>query len=283
MKTRILLILFTLASWSLTAQTNPDIEGDTMLCPDTEGTAYVTNPVFDTYQWYYKYWFVADEFVPIEGANEPTFTYDWFTYDQALLKVIATLGDESYESDTLQIDSYAWTPIFVMYELGNGVSFDPETETFLLDEGAVFPVQFNNPPYDTLIQWYRNDVPIEGANTEYYEIKEEGTYYASAAPSFCPNSSANTMPLVVTMVVDVPMKTHGLLTVFPNPASEVLFIESALQGVFEKYTILDTKGRVILQSDVISDRIAVSRLLKGHYILKLEGKNQTAIRQFIKQ
>jgi hypothetical protein len=72
---------------------------------------------------------MSDDFVAIEGATESTFTYDWYTYDQALLKVIATLDGVDYESNIIQIDSWAWLPIYFMYELTPDVTFDPETET----------------------------------------------------------------------------------------------------------------------------------------------------------
>lgn len=88
-------------------QANPTLTGDTMLCPWTDGTAAVTNPIYDSYQWYFKYWFLNDPFVAIEGATQSTFTYDWYTYDQALFYVKTTKDGEAYISDTLQIDSYA--------------------------------------------------------------------------------------------------------------------------------------------------------------------------------
>src|SRR5690606_6853911 len=113
--------------------------GDVMLCPDSNGTASVTSTtVYDTYQWYYKYWFTSDEFQAIDGADSATFTYDWDTYDQALLKVVTTLDGTTYESNTIQIDSYNWASLFLSYELGENVTFDSDTEVFTLCEGTSF-------------------------------------------------------------------------------------------------------------------------------------------------
>jgi hypothetical protein len=285
MKTIFLLSVFLISITNLSAQTNPDIEGDTMLCPDTEGTAYVTNPVFDTYQWYFKYWFLPDEFMPIEGATESTFTYDWYTYDQALLKVIATLDGQPYESDTLQIDSYAWLPIFTMYELTEGVTFDPETETFILEEGAEFPVSINNPPYDTLIQWYRDGDSIEGATNATYVITDAGTYYATAAPSFCPGSISTTLPMVVTMAVDIPLIEPDVAGIYPNPASDELNIDLTGNTQFRNIIIMDLSGRIIMQSPVETgiNKVAVQSLKSGIYLVKLKGDSVETTGRFIKK
>ncbi len=285
MKTIFLLSVFLMSFINLNAQTNPDIEGDTMLCPDTEGTAYVTNPVFDSYQWYFKYWFLQDEFVPIEGATGSTFTYDWFTYDQALLKVIATIDAQPYESDTLQIDSYAWLPIFTMYELVDGVTFDPETETFILDEGAVFPVSINNPPYDTLIQWYRDGDSIDGATNATYNIRDAGTYWATAAPSFCPASISTTLPMVVTMAVDVPLIDPANANIYPNPATDELNIELPDNTSFKELMILDLAGRIIVQSPIAAGltKVKVQELNGGIYLLKLKGDLVENTGRFIKK
>lgn len=285
MKTKLLLLLLTISSVTMYAQTNPDIEGDVMLCPWTEGTAYVTNPTFDTYQWYYKYWFLSDEFVAIEGATKATFTYDWYTYDQALLKVVATLGGQSYESDTIQIDSWSWVPFYFICELTPGVTFDPETETYFLEPGAVFSPAINNPPYDTLIQWYRNDKPIEGANGTIYDITEAGIYTCSAAPSFCPGSVSNSVPLNVVMVVDVPVIDLERANIYPNPATSVLNIELPGNTTFNEYSILDLSGRILQHNTVIPGVTTVStdKLAKGFYLLKLQGADSELTRQFIKQ
>lgn len=285
MKTITLLLFLCLGIINLNAQTNPDIEGDTMLCPETEGTAYVTNPVFDTYQWYYKYWFLQDEFMPIEGATESTFTYDWYTYDQALLKVIATLDGQQYESDTLQIDSWAWLPIFTMYELIDGVTFDPETETFILEQGVVFPVSINNPPYDTLIQWYRDGDTIIGATNATYGIREAGTYYATAAPSFCPGSISTTLPMVVTVIVDVPRVDVTGATIYPNPASDNLYIDLPGHTEYNELLIMDLSGRIMMQSNIEAGitKFAVKDLPSGLYLVRLKGNTAETTSRFIKQ
>lgn len=282
MKTTILLLLISLSFIKLNAQ-NPDITGDTMLCPNTNGTAYVIDPIYDTYQWFYKYWFTTDEFVPIEGATESVFVYDWYTYDQALLKVVVTLDGQTYESDTIQIDSYAWLPIYFITELGPGVTFDPLTETYILDEGASFSVTLNNPPYDTLIQWYRNGDTIPGADSSTLIISDDGTYWGTAAPSFCPNSSSTTLPIMVTMAVSVPVVDKGILMVYPNPSAENITIQTPAGADYNEYSIMDLSGRILMSGKVTgkSTVISLEGLSKGHYLLRMSGKESSASGAFV--
>src|SRR5690606_27447691 len=87
---------------------SPVIAGDVVLCPNTARTATVTTGItYDSYQRYYKYWFLEDDFEAIEGATSDSFTYDWFTYEQAIVKVVVTLDGVTYESNSTQRDSYS--------------------------------------------------------------------------------------------------------------------------------------------------------------------------------
>lgn len=284
MKTKLLLLLLTLSSVTMFAQTNPIIEGDTMLCPGIGGTAYVTNPTFDTYQWFYKYWFSSDEFIAIEGATESSFTYDFDTYFMTYLKVVATVGGETIESDSIKIDSHVWLDIFIQWQLTPGVTYDMETGIFYLEEGAVFSPSVNNPPYDTLFQWYRNEQPIEGANNATYDITKAGIYTCSAAPSFCPGTISFTFEIIVEMVVDVPVIDLERANIYPNPVSSMLNIELPGNTTFNQYSIMDLSGRVLLQNSVTGGINAVStdNLAKGFYLLKLKGVGTELTRQFIK-
>lgn len=287
MKKKLLLPFFLFSMITIHAQDNPQIEGDVLMCPWTDGTAYVTNPVFDTYQWYFKYWFLTDDFVAIDGATESSFTYDWYTYDQSLFKVIGTLNGIDYESNTIQIDSWAWLPLYFIYELTPDVTFDPATETFALCEGASFVVEIDNPPYDTLIQWYNNEVPIEGATSSTYAITKAGSYTASAAPSFCPNSSSTTgIPIVVTMVdctVNVPQVDAQTLKIFPNPVSDILNIDLPENTAYENFEMMDITGRILIQGKLIpgSNQVKASDLPEGIYMIKLSGNGNYITRQVI--
>ncbi|MCL9807450.1 T9SS type A sorting domain-containing protein [Flavobacterium amniphilum] len=272
---------------------NPQISGDLMLCPWTDGTATVANPTYDTYQWYSKYWFTEDEYVAIDGATQSTFTYDWYTYDQSLLKVVATINGQTYESNVIQVDSYAWASLTIRTTFTDSVSFDPDTESFLLCSGGSFPVELNM-PYNASIQWYKDGVAIPGANSPEYIITSSGVYYVEAAPDFCPNATDNNQGLPIRVVekedcnlgIDDPVLKDNLVKIYPNPANAILQLEIVNGLTITDYCILDQSGKELMKNEIAGDtnrkQIDVTQLSNGFYFLKIKTDDGEIIKKFIK-
>ena len=194
MKLFLLMSLFFTTTFAAFAQA-PVITGDVMLCPDTNGTATVTNDVtYTTYQWYSKYWFTDDPYVAIDGATSASFTYDWFTYDQSLLKVVVTLDGVELESNSIQIDSYAWASLLVSTTTDGNVIRGDYPIYLICEGGSVTSTVLS--PY-TIAQWYKNGVIIEGATDVSYTITEPGEYYVVAGVDVCPNSTSTSLPIIV--------------------------------------------------------------------------------------
>lgn len=194
----------------------PTIEGDVMLCPYTDGTATITNTdEYDSYQWYFKYWFLNDDFEAIEGANAASFTYDWYTYDQALLKVVVTKDGQTYESNEIQIDSYNWSGLLVMNQLQGNVHFEFDEETleqkYVMCTGAKI-VQTVLEPY-SIVQWYKDGVAIEGETSNVYTITEPGVYYVVAGVEVCPNATSTSISLNVVASEDCGPATPSPLVI----------------------------------------------------------------------
>lgn len=282
MKTILVALLLIICTDSVNAQ-QPVIDGDLMLCPDSNGTAAVNNGAYDSYQWYYKYWFTSDPYVAIDGATAPVFTYDWYTYDQALLKVIATLDGIPYESNVLQIDSYAWLPIYVSYELGDYAQYYPESETISLCAGESFTVSINNPPYDTNVQWTLNGVALPDATSSTLVVTEPGTYQGSAAPGFCPDNPSTTLPITVTINNDcnlaVPQQERRAV-IYPNPADHAISIIAP--DAIDSYDIVDLTGKIIQYGMMPADKtIAIDDIAAGIYVLRLSSSVRNSIHKII--
>ena len=272
---------------------NPQISGDLMLCPWTDGTATVSNQTYDSYQWYSKYWFTEDEYVAIDGANQSTFTYDWYTYDQSLLKVVVTLNGQTYESNVIQVDSYAWASLTITTTFNDSVTFDPETETYLLCNGGTFPLLLNM-PYNASIQWYKDGVAIPGANNRDYIIDSPGVYYVEGAPDYCPNVKDNNQGLPIRVVentdcnlgVDDPVLKDKLVKMYPNPVHDILQLELMNGLTISDYSILDQFGKELMKNEIAGDQhrkqIDVSHLSDGFYFLKIKTEGQEITKKFIK-
>ncbi|MFN3754020.1 T9SS type A sorting domain-containing protein [Flavobacterium sp.] len=286
-----LLLIFCLIGFGTVSAQAPQITGDLMLCPWTNGTATVTNQPFDTYQWYSKFWFTDDPYVAIDGATQSSFTYDWYTYDQSLFKVVATLNGVTYESNVIQIDSYNWVGFTVATEINEFVTIDQNNGNMLLCPGGSFTASIFM-PYDSGIQWYKNGEPISGANQMEYLITGPGIYHVVAAPSFCPDSSSNNefLPIVVDEDVNCNLGTNPNtredFAIYPNPTRETLFLNLEANAKFTKYHIVDASGKVLNESNLISGQntaaINVSNLSDGFYFIQLQGENSSTVKRFVK-
>ncbi|WP_284653305.1 T9SS type A sorting domain-containing protein [Flavobacterium terrisoli] len=287
-----LLFIFCLISLGRASAQAPQITGDLMLCPWTNGTATVTNPIYDTYQWYSKYWFSSDPYVAIDGATQSSFTYDWYTYDQSLFKVVATLNGNTYESNVIQIDSYAWVGFTVGTEMNEFVSINPNNGNMMLCPGGSFTASIFM-PYDSGIQWYKNGTPIDGANEMNYLITGPGSYHVVAAPSFCPNSTSSneSLPIVVEEDTNCNLgvgnpNPNAAFTIYPNPTAATLYLSLSNDAHFTKYRIIDAAGKVLAENNLISGQntaaINVNHLSAGFYLIQLQGENQTTVKRFIK-
>lgn len=269
----------------------PVIAGDTMLCPNTNGTATVTNnQTYDTYQWYFKYWFLNDEFQPIEGATSASFTYDWFTYDQALFKLVVTLDGQTYESNTIQIDSWNWTPLTIVSTLGEGITVNPDNGNFMMCEGETVENVINE--FFVNVQWYKDGQPIEGATQNNYTITEPGSYYATASPSICVNftNSTATQPIVAALDPECALNVNNPagnnnITLYPNPATSVINISLPSNTAINHYDVIDITGKTLLSGEVssASATVNISSLAQGSYIVKLTGANTQVTKMVIKQ
>lgn len=69
-------------------------------------------------------------------------------------------------------------------------------------------------------------------------------------------------------------------TIYPNPVSDVLMIQSKKE--ITKAEIYDMNGRIIISTSVNNNKITVSELTKGNYILKIFTKESSFQQKFIK-
>ena len=72
-------------------------------------------------------------------------------------------------------------------------------------------------------------------------------------------------------------------TVFPNPTSHFLTINSTLNNTIKEMCIIDGTGKTIKQLDVFIKKIDVSDLSNGVYILSVKSRERTQMIRFIKR
>ncbi|GLB50619.1 T9SS type A sorting domain-containing protein [Neptunitalea lumnitzerae] len=289
MKIKLLLAFALFSSILVTAQQAPVIDGDLLLCPYTDGTATVTNgETYETYQWYYKYWFLSDPYQAIPGATSETFTYDWYTYDQALLKLEVTVNGTTLESNEIQIDSYAWASLTVLHDMSPNITIDQSNGNFIMCDGDYITNTVQS-PY-TEIQWYKDNAPIPGANGTVYTITEPGDYYAVAAPSFCPNSTSTTVTFTAVQGPNCSLSTENPddlegIKLENNPVNEFLTISAPDNTTIENIIIYNMKGQQMNTPNIGSANttVNVSALKPGIYIAQIIAGSKSKRIKFVKQ
>ena len=72
------------------------------------------------------------------------------------------------------------------------------------------------------------------------------------------------------------------LTVYPNPSSGLVYITGAV--VNDRIELTDLRGVVVFRSNVTSaesEKLDISSLATGTYLIKISGEKGTSIRQLV--
>lgn len=202
---------------SVSAQLNPTISGDDMLCP--QGTGTLTTQQFDSYQWYRRYYGSVNT-DPIPGETNQTLTMDYNNYAASYLSVVVTAGAQTDTSAEYFVDGWAFAGMTVMSD-GN-FTIGPNGESIICPgESMSFEVMM---PYNTNIQWFESGNPIPGANGTTLTVTQPGTYAVEGAPAVCPNYIVTPG---VELIVDqwifngMTVMSDGEFTVGPNGESVI--------------------------------------------------------------
>lgn len=97
-------------------------------------------------------------------------------------------------------------------------------------------------------------------------------------------SKSRTADTLAGVVEGTPEETSSEFTIYPNPISgNMLSIQSSVKGVLN-YSLLNLRGQLVTQGEVVNGQINVQQLAKGIYILKLKGEGfETKINKLVKK
>lgn len=89
----------------------------------------------------------------------------------------------------------------------------------------------------------------------------------------------NTLSTSSSMLADL-----NQVKIYPNPATNKLYIEDAYKNTIQHINITDVSGRTIYSSNTNTSQIDISQLVNGAYFLTLKlSDGRQATKQFIKQ
>ncbi len=167
---------------------NPTIiNGNVILCPG--GTEVLETQEYDTYQWY-------KDGNPISGATQQTHLVSYYADAGSNISVFVTQGDQSAMSPSILVDGWVFSPL-VVSSYGSGYWFNGNEWEMCPQHELFFEVMG---PYTNNVQWFRDGVPIEGANSPVYSVDKSGIYAVHGSPSLCPD--------YVQYSIDLPVIVH---------------------------------------------------------------------------
>lgn len=181
---KICILIFLLGIGEVFALNPTIINGDVMLCPNSQET--LVTQTYDTYQWY-------KDGNAIPGATAQTHVIDYYNDVLSTFSVFVSLGDESAMSPTIFVDGWVFNPI-VVSSYGQGYWGTGDGWEMCSNHELYFEVMM---PYTTNVQWYKDGIPIEDATNVVYQVTETGVYTVSGAPEICPAYVQYSLPLPV--------------------------------------------------------------------------------------
>jgi uncharacterized protein (TIGR02145 family) len=228
----LLLILISASKPVLANSPNPTIiNGNVILCPGGQETLITQE--YDTYQWYKN-----GNLIP--GATQQTHVITYFQDLGSNFSVFVTQGAQSAMSPSIFVDGYMFLPL-VVSSYGQGYWFTGDGWEMCEYHELFFEVMS---PYNTNIQWYRNGMPIPGANSSIFQVDQTGAYTVSGAPAICPDYVQYSLPLpVIVHVPPTPIITQSSDTLFTSVfPGQWYFGENPLPGATGQFLVPETVG-----------------------------------------
>ena len=109
-------------------------------------------------------------------------------------------------------------------------------------------------------------------------------YWPSGIVDTVPNPGVNTTHNIVEgAFLSNDENVVSDFKLYPNPVANVLNIDSTNDLSEGKITIFDIQGKVVLYQDLDLDKLDVSNLEGGMYILRLENQGKTWVQKFVKK
>lgn len=212
---------------------NPTIiNGNVILCPNGQET--LATQEYDTYQWYKN-----GNVIP--GATQQTHVVTYYEDVGSSFSVFVTQGSQSAMSPSIFVDGWLFNPL-VVSNYGQGFWFTPDVGWEMCEYHELFfEVML---PYNTNIQWYRNGVPVFGANSKVYRVQETGVYAVSGSPELCPDYIQYSVDLpVIVHIPPLPVITQSADTLFTSMFPGQWYAgDDPIPGATGEYLLPDTTG-----------------------------------------
>ncbi|MBO6026738.1 MAG: T9SS type A sorting domain-containing protein [Bacteroidales bacterium] len=236
--------------------TEVKISGDPTLCHNSSSVYAVNKIKNGSYDW-------NVEGGTITNGNETNkITVLWNSAGEGKVTVTVENADGCTASDTLKVNVSSYV------ETVNGVHVKATKDN------VSYMLIYMNPETGLKYQWYKDEVAIPGATSQYYMVEAglpEGAYKVYVSYN---ESDGNLFCGAFSETVNITATEKTRYTLFPNPAGEGT--ELSLAGVNEKVTvsIYSIDGRMIRRFIVEGNGKLPVRLSNGCYFVEIVDAQQ---------
>jgi hypothetical protein len=136
------------------------------------------------------------------------------------------------------------------------------------------------PEIDNVNVWFLDGVLIEGASSSFLQAESTGNYTTLVMIDGCSSEISEVQRVVITSSEH---SVENEIQVYPNPASDVLFIITTAHNEVE-VLLLDNLGKAVMRNATSSDlSLDVTDLAPGLYTLIIHSDSGVAKKSFIKR
>jgi hypothetical protein len=131
-------------------------------------------------------------------------------------------------------------------------------------------------------QWYNLNGLINGETNQVYNATSNGDYFVIVTLGECSSISSDTIHFIHT---GIDQAAFGkILNLYPNPVSNVLFIETKGDAKETNVEIVNSLGQVVYKGYFVEKTaIRTSGYAPGVYLIKLERDNTYEFRKIVKK
>lgn len=202
--------------------------------------------------------------------------------------------------------SYIYRPVISLYFSATSGKFEGRVALMQGNNRVFKTIQFGNSSYPPNV-WLNVSLSYDVFSGEYFWTTPEGNFGLTNPPvgySFLPNLNISQYEMRITSdntnlkagfdninmyysgnVLDIKESKNSNiqnnLIVFPNPVADYLYLKSNQKNL--EIEILDPSGRIVLSLSGIKQKIDVSSLSKGNYIIVIKNSDGAlSTQKFIK-
>ncbi len=249
-------IRYTLPTVSISAA------GSTSIC--TGGSVVLNSTVTPSnvsYQWY-------KASVPISGATSSSYTATSTGY----YKLIVT------NTSTGCSKTSALLHVIVM--TAPTASIDPPGDAALCNGDTLTLYTITNAGSGASYQWKKSGINIGGATNQTYDAFLAGGYRVVVTNSAgCTKQSAQKTITNITCRIESDLTLgNDLITIYPNPTSGILNIETEMNANIQALEIYNSIGQLVEKSS-FKNQLNVEQLASGNYLIRfIENDNYTTFK-----